>query len=192
MVLTDAVSIERGIGPICSRKGYLEEPKETDEMQAFIELSPFPDLVEYMTRKYKPGGARSLMNGLVRIASLNRKSPYLHSSICNAIEALGYRNLASTLRECISMVEIRDAKENPDFFAVWVRREMSTREWFLDLRAACNLQYGERLRKANGNKGFLVPKSAKMGLWKAILRHFPGEIVKVPSGGTVKAVRKQP
>ena len=34
--LTDSVSIERGIGPVCSNKGYKEEPKDADEIQAMI------------------------------------------------------------------------------------------------------------------------------------------------------------
>lgn len=119
--LTDAVSIERGLGPICSRKGYMEEPMEGDAMQAFIDLAEYPELVEFLTTNYKPQGNRALMNGIVKICALNRRSP-VHDACCDAVESLGYTALASALRESISVVEIKDSKDFPNCYEVWVKK----------------------------------------------------------------------
>lgn len=119
--LTDAVSVERGIGPICSKKGYSEEPVQGDEMEAVLALAEFPDLMELVTHKYKPQGARAIMNFLVKICSLNRRSP-VHQSCTDAIEALGFRTLASTLRESLATVEVKESKTVEGSMEVWVKK----------------------------------------------------------------------
>lgn len=119
--LTDAVSIERGLGPICSRKGYMEDPIDGDAMQAFIDLAEYPELVEFLTNNYKPLGNRALMNGIVKICALNRRSP-VHDACCDAVESLGYTALASALRESISVVEIKESKDFPNCYEVWVKK----------------------------------------------------------------------
>ncbi len=183
--LTDSVSHERGIGPICSKKGYNEDPKDPDEIQAFIHLSPYPDLVQTLLTKIgppeSPNRMRKLMNELVRICSLNRKSP-VHRDVCDAIDALGYWKLASTLRECIHTVEIKELKEYPDHFAVKTKYER------------INFDFNSRIRQLSGlpfsraAKAFLVPKKNSDGLpnnknvWNTAVEFYEGEIVKTSRG----------
>ncbi len=189
MELKDALSIERCLGPVCSKRGYTEDPTErSDELQAMIDLAEYPTLVDYLVAKYKPLGVRPLMNGLLKIAALNRKSPGLHGSICDAIESLGWPKLAALLRTSIATVEIRVSKARPDHYAVWVQKEVNSMAWYRTLCRVAGIGYGHRLQKAEG-RGLLIPMSCKRGLWEAMLSFFPGDIARTPAG-TIKISRE--
>lgn len=184
MPLTDAVSIERGMGGICSKKGYAEDPKDADEMGAMIELAEFPELVEFLTKHYKPLGVRGLMNGLVRIAALNRKTR-VHTVCANAIECLGYKNLANKVRDSLAIMAIKDSKRD-GYLHVWVRRAEWTREWQQD---CYKFVVGCFFDKAQ--KGLLVPKNeeSKKALWRLMKKYYAGLCAKTPNG-TVKIPAK--
>lgn len=181
--LSDAVSIERGIGPICSRKGYSEDPKSSDEIQAMIDLAEYPDLVNFIVEHYKPQGVRAMMNALVKICSLNRRDP-VHPACCDAIESLGYERLASTLRESIAVVEIRDCTEHSGSYHVWVKKSDWNWGWTNALRAIPGAFFSRQL------KGTIVPKTAKRQLWDAMLKYYSGLCAKTPNG-TIKIAPKK-
>jgi hypothetical protein len=170
---------------VCSRKGYNEDPVESDEVQALIELSPWPELVDFLVKNYKPLGVRGLMNGLVRIASLNRKSE-VHGACCDAIASLGYHKLASLLRESLAVAEI---KEDSDYLLVWVKKSEWTFAWTRDLQAI----YGT---KSHPKKGTLVLNCGgkawtevdgvkiqnRVLLWNALKKHYLGAVIKTDKG----------
>jgi hypothetical protein len=178
--LTDSVSIERGIGPVCSKKGYFEDPTDPDEMQAMIDLAEFPQLVEYLLAKYKPQGVRGLMNGLVKICSLNRRSP-VHQACCDAVESLGYKHLASTLRESIAIIEVKE--HDPNTYHVWVKKSEWHSGWSYDARAIPGAYYSKQA------KGLLVPKSQKQLLWALIIKHYENLCAKVPTPDGKRTVK---
>jgi len=182
--LTDSVSIERGIGPICSKKGYMEDPTNPDEMQAMIDLAEFPALVEYLTAHYKPQGVRGLMNGLVKICSLNRRSP-VHQACCDAIESLGFKSLASLLRESISIIEVKEFDK--DNYLVWVKKSEWSWAWTNALRAIPGCFFSRQA------KGTVVPKKDKRALWDLMLKFYEGFCAKVPAddGVGTKTVKIQ-
>lgn len=144
--LTDAISIQRGIGPVCSKKGYAEDPADGDEMQAMIDLSEFPELVEFLTKHYKPLGIRGLINGLVRVASLNRprgrgqsEGNYrVHAACCDAIASLGHGKLANLLRETLVVVTISKVKEKPGTYRVFVKKRDVHKDWWRMISARLN------------------------------------------------------
>lgn len=176
--LTDAVSVERGMGGICSKKGYSEDPKDNvDDMMALIELSEYPELVEFLVKHYKPLGVRGLMNGLVRIACLNRKEP-VHKSCCNAIEYLGYVRLANTLRSGLTIGHIKDSKTHLGCLAVWIKWA----HWTRAFSNACKNIPGAFFDRAE--KGWIIPKhpASKTALWHALLASYPGEAIKTVNG----------
>jgi len=184
MALTDPVSIERSLGPSCSKRGYMEDPKDSDEIQAMIDLAEYPTLVEYLVAKYKPLGVRGLMKGMVNIASLNRRSP-VHQAITDAIDSLGYKKLASLLRESLCAVEIKEHDANN--WLVWVKKSEWSWSWSNDLRR--NIPNSYMSRK---DKGMIVPKSGKQMLWALVLKNYAGMFAKVPDGsGGKKAVKIQ-
>jgi len=188
--LTDSVSIERGIGPICSKKGYHEDPVDGDEIQALIELSDYPDLVAFLTEHYKPQGVRGLMNGLVKVCSLNRRSP-VHRVCCTAIESLGYKRLASTLRKSLASVFITNSEEYPGHLEVRVLYRDYSRAWQRDLTAK-----GYGIFFSSKTKTLLVPvhkpddesQVAVNGdgipnrkiLWDSLTQHYEGLVVRLP------------
>ena len=176
--LTDSVSIERGIGPICSKKGYKEDPKDADELQAMIDLAEYPDLVEFLVEHHKPQGVRGLMNGLVKICSLNRKHDAF-GAMCEAVSSLGFDKLASVLRESIAVVDIKMHEEYPEYYLVWVKKRDFTWAWH---RAVKNISGWRYPRK--GIRGLLVPvqETARKQLWAAMKDHYEGLVVKTPKG----------
>lgn len=179
--LTDAVSIERGMGPECSSKGYAEDPTDPDELGAMIELAEYPALVDFLTQHYKPLGVRGLMNGLVRIAALNRKSP-VHGACANAIEMLGYKKLAATLRDALIMMKIKKSELHPGHLHVRVRGREWTREWSSDCYKSIPHCFYDKQEK-----GLIVAdrKETKAALWTCMMRHYSGECASTPNG-TVK------
>jgi len=184
--LTDAISSERGLGPRCSSKGYLEDPKDGDEMQAMIDLAEYPELVELLTKNYKPLGVRGLMNGLVKVASLNRKHE-VFSACCDAIESLGYRKLATLLRDSIAAISVSEDAKYPDFYTVWVKKAYWNYTWMREVYSIP----GHRA-KIYGVKGILIPKTQKRALWLALMRVYSGYVVKTAKGAyKIKSGKRQ-
>lgn len=174
--LSDSISIERGLGPICSRKGYHDETPVDDDTGALLALAEYPTLVDYLTKKYKPKGNRELVNGLVRTASLNRRTP-VHSACCDAVEALGYKRLASALRESISVIELSDAKENPDAYSMWVKKSDFSWSFWSELK---NMPGVHMVRYPTRHT--IVPKQHRRALAQLFLKYYEGLCVKTPKG----------
>lgn len=174
--LTDEVSIERGIGPICSKKGYNdEEMKVIDATDALIALAEFPALVKYMMDRYAPQGNKALVKGLVRVASLNRKTP-VHEACCEAIAHLGWTKLASLLRESLSIVRISNSKSHDGHYVVWVKKNHYKWAYSNDVAQL----HGSFFSKAE--KGMIVPKERKRGLAEILVKHYKGFSVKTDTG----------
>jgi hypothetical protein len=210
--LTDSVSIQRGIGPICSAKGYMEDAVEGDELQAMIDLAEYPELVQFLTEHYRPLGLRGLVNGLVRVASLNRPhgkgrslgNTKVHAACCEAIESLGHEKLAKLLRESLAVVELKKSKTHLGSYEVWVRRSEWTREWSYDLnRKLVGTTYDKRLRAmivpihepgypnapvltgrvfTDPRTGRPMKETNKRALWTLMKDHYAGLVVKTPNG----------
>lgn len=177
MPLTDSVSVERGIGPICSKQGYNEEPANGDDVQAMIDLAEYPDLVDFLTKHHKPQGLRGLMNGLVKVCSLNRKHP-VFSACCDAIQSLGFGNLASVLRESIATISFQEHKKHAGFFSVWVQKCDLDDQWVDEMLA---IQGAKKVKEA---RGILIPVSDvnRQKIWDSLRAYYEGLIVKTGDG----------
>lgn len=174
--LTDSESVERGLGPICSKKGYLEEVEPKDDAEAMMALAEYPELVDYLVKKYKPKGNRGLVNGLVRTASLNRRSP-VHAACSDAIEALGYTRLASLLRESLSVVDLKEVAEKPDYYGLWIKKSDFSWSFWAGLRN----QPGVHMVKVP-KKLAMIPKVHRKLLAKLLVEHYEGLYIKTPKG----------
>ncbi len=170
--LTDSESIERGLGPICSKKGYFEDPKqEGDIVDLFVPLAKYPELVDYVTKRYKPQGNRGLVNALVRIASLNRRTP-VHQAVCDAVDALGYTSLASLLRESLAVIEVKQSSIEPDNLVIWVKKSEFVNSYAHDMYRISGAHF------ARAEKGISFPKSARLQVWHILRRYYHGLVVK--------------
>jgi len=177
MPLTDAVSVQRSIGPDCASRGYAEDPVSSDEMGAMIELAEYPTLVDFLTQHYKPLGVRGLMNGLVRIACLNRKSS-VHTACANAIDYLGYDKLANMLRNGLVIGQVKDSEKHAGNHHVWIKRAHWTREFG---RSCGQIPHAFFSRP---EKGWIIPKhpASRTALWLALIEHFAHESIKTVNG----------
>lgn len=174
--LTDSDSVERGLGPICSKKGYKDEVTVSDETDALLALAEFPTLVNYLTSKYKAKGNRHLVNGLVRTASLNRRTP-VHAACTDAVEALGYKRLASALRESLSVIELWDSKESADSYAMWIKRSDFNWGFWNELKALPGVHMVRFPTRHT-----VVPKRHRIALANLFIKHYEGLCVKTPNG----------
>lgn len=175
MKLTDSVSLERALGPTCSKRGYLEDPKEADEVGAIFALAEFPALAQYVTDVYKPLGVRKMMNFLVKICALNRRSP-VHAACTDAIEQLGYKALASLLRESIAVVEVTPSTAHKDSLKIWVKKSEWGWGWTNSLRTI----HGSHFSRAE--KGTIVPITEKAAVWAMIRKYYAGFYCKTAKG----------
>lgn len=200
--LTDSVSVQRGLGPRCSRKGYSEDPVECEEMDAFICLSEFQELVEFLTEHYKPLGARGLVNGLVRVASLNRPrggeqkegNEKLFRACCDAIEALGYPKMANLLRDTLVVAWLNKSDEPGEDGISYLRtKAYRTPGW---IRSEIMQKIGGGVIWDKKTRTFRIPmhekgspsmlitsmdsgKSNKRVIWEALLKAFEGYAAKI-------------
>lgn len=207
--LTDSVSVQRGIGPICSKRGYSEDPVEADEMQAMIDIAEFPELVKFLVDHYKPLGIQGLVNGLVRVASLNRPrgrgqslgNRQLFMSICDAVNSLGHRKMAEVLRNTLVVATVTDDESNPGCVLVHVKFRDLPSGWSGTVRGAI---WGARFDKEK--KSWIIPihhpqdaarkamshvrvegsqdeyLTNKKALWGLFVANFPGMSVKTKTG----------
>lgn len=173
--LTDSISMERCLGPVCSKRGYLEDPKEADEVGAIFALAEFPTLAQYVTDVYKPLGVRKMMNFLVRICALNRRSP-VHAACTDAIEQLGYKTLASLLRESIAVVEVNPSTAHAGSVKVWVKKSEWSWGWTNALRAINGAHF------SRAEKGTIVPDQQKAAVWELIKKYYAGFYCKTAKG----------
>lgn len=176
LALTDGESIERGLGPICSKKGYFEEVEPRDSTEAMLALAEYPKLVDYLVAKYKEKGNRSLVNGLTRTASLNRRTP-VHAACTDAIDALGYKKLASALRESIVSLSVFDMKEFPDMYGLWVKRADFSWNFYNQLRTLEGVRMVKYPQKAT-----LIPRIHRLAMARIMVQHYTGLYLETPKG----------
>lgn len=191
MKLTDAKSIESGLGPICRKKGgYYADPEGGDQVHAFIVLSEYPELIAFLTAKYKEGDLRGLMNGLVGCCALNRRSA-VHQVCCEAIEALGFKQLASTLRKSLASVFVNRSTNYPGSFEVRVLRRDWNPDWSRHLEHTGYGVFFDRQVKSlivpihKPDDETLVAVNSenvpnKVILWNSLVRFYTGLIVVTP------------
>ncbi len=202
--LTDSVSINRGIGPICSKKGYEEEPTDPDEMQAMIDLAEFPDLVKFLTEHYRPLGLRGLVNGLVRVASLNRPrgrnqcegNVKLFTACCDAIDSLGHAKLSNLLRETIVVVEVTNSETEPGCVIVKVKYRDYIKAWGYELAQIHGSRFVKELKgrvipvhKPGDEKSLAWTRVAsgkkvtnRQLIWDSLVHHYCGLVARTPKG----------
>lgn len=191
--LTDAESQQIGIGPICKKNsGYNDIPVGGDEIQAFIALAEYPELIQYLNDKYRPQGNRALMNGLLGCCSLNRRTP-VHKACCEAIEALGYGKLASTLRKSLASVFVERSTDFPGSFSVRVLKRDFSNIWNYEIKNAAHGVFYHKasrslivpIHKADDETSVAVNSDNlpnKKILWDSLVKHYSGLIVVTPQG----------
>lgn len=204
MELSDGLSIETGMGPVCRGKGFNDEgvKEGADEMQAIVALAEFPEVCTFLVENYHAQGLRKLMNGITKIASLNRGNIELHAACCDAIEALGWTKLANTLRDSISVVTIKHSTIHVGCIEVRVKKHAYKWGWMQDMREIQGVFYDRTLsRMIVPIKDPITEKlltcvfennntTRRMAFWLVLVRHYNGCCGKTVGKGGFKITAK--
>lgn len=176
--LSDSISIQSGLGPLCRKKaGYFSDPEvEGDIMDAMIYLGKYPEVSDFMLKHYGPGGARGLMNGLVKLCALNRKSD-LHRACTNAIEALGFHKLASVLRKSMEDISVKPSKTSGGYYNLKILRRLYSGMFQREIRDQI-----PGLRLDYKSKCWLVPQSDRRILWNLLRKYYSGCVLTTEKG----------
>lgn len=154
--LTDAVSVEIGMGPTCRRKAGLEtEGTGADWSRALPLLAVCGIVVD-------AGDARRAANVAVHRIAADQSSAHV-PAILSALEALGFARVAERIRDHLRPAAVRVDVDGDRFV---VRVEGLDRESFDALLTAMRAVPGRRYDSER--KASLVPASSRIALWNAI------------------------
>jgi len=124
--LTDAVSVNRGMGPICSKRYYEVEHVITDEMVmdalGCVAASQLENPVK-MAAKHLKGKPREFANVLVKWASAHYDQRDVVFDVADAVGALGFTGLATRLREDRTKVHMREHPTDKGFLTIHTAKD---------------------------------------------------------------------
>lgn len=173
LTLTDAMSIETGLGPVCRKNSRFNDPEnnETDETVAMALMSKYPEVFEFLLSNCGKD-KNLLMKAMVRIASLNRNTQ-LHRDITDAIEALGWKTLAAHLRKPFSGLTI--SKSDHGYGLKIVKKYFNYEFWSM-------LKQHVHFNFDRANRVIHFKEEEKRKVWHLIKTYYPNFIVKTPDG----------
>jgi hypothetical protein len=189
------------MGPTCRRKGFSQEPLPADPIDAMILLSEWAELVEFLNKHYSAEGNRGLVNGLVRVASLNRPrggeqkegNEKLFRAFCDAVEALGYPKMANLLRDTLVVAWLNKSDEPGEDGISYLRtKAYRTPGWLWSeiMNKVGGVSWDKKTRTfripmhEKGSHLMLVTsvdsgKSNKRVVWETLLKAFEGYAAKI-------------
>lgn len=193
--LTDAESVELGLGPVCSRRYYdpLHQPTEQEVKEALglLAVSGLPDrIVEEFVRQVNNDrtNARQGCNLLVYWASCHyhdREEVFKCSAI---IRALGYTKLAEKLETDRTVASIRDVGDRVEVFVPdqhSFRRDLMQVSGIVPIQDTTDTPTGRPVgaqAKVGSKLGWSFPKTS-MPHFECILGiHYGGDLASTPSG----------
>jgi hypothetical protein len=169
--LTDAVSVERGMGPVCSAKYYEIEHVITDEMVAHalgVVATSNLDPAVKMTAKHLKSRPREFSNVLVKWASAHYDQKEVVFDVADAVAALGFTALSARLREDRTKIHLRKHPTNPNLLTVH-----TASSWNFGANMS-RVPNARRTQKAGRYHGWEFPATSE-SVVRIILGHcFPG------------------
>ncbi len=187
IALRDAVSVERGIGPVCSKKHYdLSDMVITkgmvEEALGLLHASGLEKLVKRAAKslKEKP---RDLCNILIWWSSAHLDETETVLDCAAIVTALGFTALGDRLRERNTDVLI--TKDGENHFILRCRSDMNVRRNLSAVKGASKVGREGRFKYA-----WKVPNDAKRLVWTILGEAFGGEFATVPGEGDGSKVVK--
>ena len=188
--LTDAVSVNRGMGPICSKEHYeLDFPITTtmiEEALGLLHASGLDKLVKRAAKalKQKP---RDLCNVLVWWASAHLDETDVVLDCAAVVTALGFESLGARVRERNTNVIISVSPTDPDHFILRCRSTLNVRRNMRRVKEAVPLP-----REGRFKYGWKV-QNTRTNLVRVILgEDFGDQWATVPGTGTASKVVRIP
>jgi hypothetical protein len=184
--LVDALSVERGIGPVCWGKHGAKKPTSPalwpevsvalDELEAHT-----PGHLSALFLVVRESAAREAQqdtaNALIRLIAIEQHGQCVNL-YTNALESLGYTKLAARIAKRlatvrIEMVQLPGHQDNPHVEGYAVQSPYEGGE---PLRFVPGRRW-DKVRKAN-----MFPVSSKRALFEALRRCYPGATAHGPKG----------
>ena len=186
--LRDAMSVTRGMGPVCSRKHYEIDFPITDvmvmEALGFLHASDLDKPVKLAAKalKTKP---RDLCNVLVWWASAHLNETATVLDCAAVMTALGFESLGERVRERNTDVII--TKDGEDHFIIRCRSLMNTRRNMARVKEATPVERDGRFKY-----GWKVSNTRKGLVWTILGEDFGDQWATVPSEGSASKVAAIP
>lgn len=198
--LTDAVSVNRGIGPICSAKYYDPPPQAAEDFAATgrellaSKLPQFKDLGERMSvagdhfeycqdlatslEIVGEFNSRSIANKLVKLIALHRDEDFT-IPLAKALTSLGYKNLSEVICKRIGRRRMRSYEQERVVREVHITREFGYLYVYAPFSDAFNA-FRRSIGRWNGEKrAHVFPLSARVELWGALKEHYNDAVLYV-------------
>lgn len=172
--LTDGVSIEKGIGPVCRKKYLYEDAYPIDDgmklqLAVFLTESAIPQaLAVRIGEACLDDNSRRAANLLVHAASTEGAHAAIEAA--HALRLLGYDVLANKVQERLSSVQI---KVEGSYLIV---RTPFDPAFLIEVREIRGRRW-DFTRKINA-----IPVAQKVALFEALLRCYPGALGVGPKG----------
>lgn len=207
--LTDAESVEHGIGPVCSKRYYnpqhIPTADQISKALGFMAVSNFPDtLIDECLAAADRNDARQVSNKLVYYASANYDNREEVLKCSNIIRILGYEDLSNKLEQDRTSVIVFDKGTHLEtyFPDKWeVSKELSrisgTEELMVDGALVEDMLGSapptvEKVRAKRGKKiGWKVPMAGRAYLECLIGVFFPNELINYGNSDLRKATPRR-
>jgi hypothetical protein len=197
MPLTDAVSVNRGIGPICSNKYYTapeQEAKDYALAGQHLLASKFPAFKDLGERMLVAGdvfeetqdatqadevkgefNSRTLANKILVLIATYRDSEAVYHLV-EALKALGYTKLNEAIAKRIGKRKVKTTKKVPAKTVT-----VDHRDGYLRVITPFNETFNE-WRRTHGRwdgSAHLIPNEHKVSLWAVLRTLYPGANLRV-------------
>lgn len=180
--LRDAVSVTRGIGPICSNQHYDIDFPITDSMVesalGYLFASNLDSKVKTAARKLKDK-PRDLANVLVWWSAANLNNTDTVIDVANIVTSLGFKSLGDRLRERNTNVVISLCDDDSGDYILRCRSRQDTRQHMNRVKEATSAP-----REGRFKYGWRFPATRKALVWTILGLDFGGEWATTP--GTAK------
>ena len=185
--LRDAVSVTRGIGPVCSRKHYEIDfttltVAMVEDALGILHASGLDKPVKLAAKalKAKP---RDLCNVLVWWASAHLDETDVVLDCAAVVTALGFESLGDRLRERNTNVIISSVPDSTDFI-VRCRAKSNVRRNMRSVKEATPVE-----REGRFKYGWRFPATRKGLVWTILGEDFGGQWATVPADKASKVVK---
>ena len=188
--LRDAVSVNKGMGPVCSRKHYEIDFPITDTMVmealGYLHASGLDKPVKMAAKQLK-GKPRDLCNVLVWWSSAHLDDTNTVLDCAAVMTALGFESLGDRVRERNTDVIITKAPDDDDHFIVRCRSTANVRRNMGRVKEATTVARDGRFKY-----GWKVPNTRKALVWAILGEDFGDQWATVPGKGTTSKVTMIP
>jgi len=185
MTLTDAVSLEKGIGPICRKKYRYEDAPEishkVDEILSYMGMVLPLNVCDALVEPIREGRSRDAANRLVYIASAHQGT--LAVLIAGVLRVMGYEELGTRIADRLIRVKVGRFKDLNGPRDNWYTLKTNYNPALVDILRR-EIPYADRLWLKKEKINVIHPKHREK-IWSMLRRTLAGEMGMVKPEGRI-------